>query len=77
MFREKSKEGYIWFAHTYFFEEPPAIYVPLKFAEMVKEVKLTQAKKVSGSFEEKRIGDRCHHLHTAWHKCVPFKIQCL
>ena len=60
------------------FEEPAAIYVPLKFAEMVKEVKLAQqAKKVSGSFEEKRIGDRYHHLHTAWHKCVPFKIQCL
>ena len=32
------------------FEEPAAIYVPLKFAEMVKEVKLAQAKKVSGSF---------------------------
>ena len=33
------------------FEEPAAIYVPLKFAEMVKEVKFAQqAKKVSGSF---------------------------
>ena len=60
------------------FEEPAAIYVPLKFAEMVKDVKLAQqAKKVSGSLEEKRIGERCHHLHTAWHKCVPFKIQSL
>ena len=35
----------------FLFEEPAAIYVPLKFAEMVKEVKLAQkAKKVSGSF---------------------------
>ena len=46
------------------FEEPAAIYVPLKFAEMVKEVKLAQAKEVSGSFEEKIIGDRCTLLGT-------------
>ena len=32
------------------FEEPAAIYVPLKFAEMVKEVKFAHAKKVSRSF---------------------------
>ena len=38
--------------------------MPLKFAEMVKEVKLAQAKEVSGSFEEKTIGDRCTLLGT-------------
>ena len=38
--------------------------MPLKFAEMVKEVKLAQAKEVSGSFEEKIIGDRCTLLGT-------------